>query len=118
MRTGVILFSNGGKRHGVKQRRDTMAMNMPKILSCSVNECAYNKDDKCHTLAITVGSGHPSCDTFIKARTKGGSEDLVGGVGACREEYCRFNKALECSAQGISVAPHNGHADCRTFRVL
>jgi hypothetical protein len=95
-----------------------MAMSMPKILSCSVQECAYNKNDQCHTLAITVGSGHPSCDTFIKVQTKGGSEDLVGGVGACREQDCRFNKALECSAQGISVAPHGGHGDCRTFKAL
>lgn len=93
-----------------------MAMSMSKIVSCSVNECAYNKDNKCHTLAITVGSGHPSCDTFTRARTKGGSEELIGGVGACREQNCSFNKALECSAPSISVAPHSGHGDCRTFQ--
>lgn len=93
-------------------------MSMPKILSCSVQECAYNNNNQCHTLAITVGSGHPSCDTFFKAQTKGGSEDMIGGVGACREQDCRFNKALECSAQGISVAPHSGHGDCRTFKAL
>lgn len=91
-------------------------MSMPKILSCSVNECAYNKNDQCHTLAITVGNAHPSCDTFIKSPIRGGSEDLTGGVGACKVQDCGFNKALECSAPGISVAPHGGHGDCRTFR--
>lgn len=89
---------------------------MPKILSCSVNDCAYNKNDKCHTPGITVGSTHPSCDTFFKAKSKGGSEELTGGVGACRVQDCGFNRALECSAPGISVAQHSGHGDCRTFK--
>ncbi|HXI10547.1 MAG TPA: DUF1540 domain-containing protein [Thermodesulfobacteriota bacterium] len=93
-----------------------MAMSMPRIISCSVNECAYNKNNQCHTLAITVGNGHPSCDTFVKARSKGGSEELRGGVGACKEASCSFNRSLECSAQGISVAPHSGHGDCVTFK--
>lgn len=93
-----------------------MAISMPKILSCSVTECAYNKNNECHTLAITVGDGsHPECDTFYRAKNKGGAPDQTGGVGACKVDICKFNNAFECSAPGINVAPHSGHADCKTF---
>lgn len=93
-----------------------MAMSMPRIISCSVSECAYNRDNQCHTLAITVGNaGHPACDTFHKFSSKGGGPDLSGGVGACKMDICKFNKSLECSASGITVGPHSGHADCKTF---
>lgn len=90
---------------------------MPKILSCSVTECAYNKNSECHTMAITVGDvDHAECDTFYRSSNRGGVFDLVGAVGACKVEKCSFNKSLECSAPGINVAPHSGHADCKTFR--
>ncbi|MBI5562506.1 MAG: DUF1540 domain-containing protein [Deltaproteobacteria bacterium] len=95
-----------------------MAIAMSKILSCSVKECAYNVNDKCHTLAITVGDGsHPACDTYCysKNQAKGGAPDVTGGVGACKTDACKFNKSFECAASGINVGPHGGHADCRTF---
>lgn len=89
---------------------------MPKVLSCSVKECAYNTNDKCHALAITVGDvNHPACDAFFKAETKGGVLEITGGVGSCKIGGCKFNRAFGCSATGISVGPHSGHADCRTF---
>lgn len=92
-----------------------MAISMPKILSCSVTDCAYNKNNECHTMAITVGSEHAECDTFYKTASRGGAADLIGAVGACKVEVCKYNKTLECSASGINVAPHGGHADCKTF---
>lgn len=93
-----------------------MAMTMPKILDCSAEECAYNGKKQCHTLAITVGDAScPMCDTFMKASKKGGSMDMTGGVGACKEDNCKFNTALECSASGIHVGMHEGHAECMTF---
>lgn len=93
-----------------------MPMSMPKILSCSVSECAYNINYECHTMAITVGDGnHAECDTYYRAKSKGGAADLIGGVGACKVDICKFNKSFECSAPGINVAPHSGHADCKTF---
>lgn len=93
-----------------------MAISMPKILDCMVTDCSYNKDKACHAMAITVGhGGHPMCDTFIRTAQKGGFMDMTGGVGACRESGCRFNKALECSASGIHVKLHVDHADCSTF---
>lgn len=68
-------------------------------------------------MAITVGDGkHAACDTFYKAKTKGGSPDLTGSVGACKVDNCSFNKEFECSANGIKVGPHSGHADCQTFQ--
>ncbi len=91
-------------------------ISMPKILSCTVNECAYNINNECHTLAITVGDGeHAACDTFYRAKVKGGAMDLIGGVGACKASACKFNKAFECTAPGINVARHSEHADCKTY---
>jgi hypothetical protein len=40
---------------------------------------------------------------------------MTGGVGACKVEDCRFNSMFECSASGINVAIHSGHADCATY---
>lgn len=93
-----------------------MAKAMPRILDCEVTSCSYNKSKECHAMAIMVGSGgHPLCDTFTSLSKKGGVADMTGGVGACREDGCRFNDALECSAPGIHVGMHSDHADCRTF---
>ena len=91
-------------------------MKMAPITDCEVQECSYNMNKRCHTLAITIGdSGCPCCDTFIKAPKKGGDADTIGGVGACRSESCMHNESLECTASGIMVDMHSGHADCRTF---
>jgi hypothetical protein len=59
---------------------------------------------------------HAMCDTYVKAAGhKGGVMDVTGKVGACKADGCKFNTALECSAQKISVGMHKGHADCMTF---
>lgn len=93
-----------------------MAIQMPTITKCSATECSYNKNNECHTLAITVGdASHPACDTFFKAGHKGGVPDAKGGVGACKSENCQYNVLLECSAKMINVGYHQGHADCTTF---
>lgn len=93
-----------------------MATKMPKILSCSVKECSYNKNNECHTPAITIGGPgpHAACDTFVKMSKKGGIND-IGGVGACKVDDCKFNQSLECGATGINVGYHSDHADCTTF---
>jgi len=95
---------------------DFMAMSMSKISDCSVTDCAYNKDKKCHTLAITVGNAHCAmCDTFTQMDKKAGDPAIIGGVGACRAESCRFNMSLECTAGSIHVGLHKGHPDCTSF---
>lgn len=91
-------------------------MTMPKILDCAASDCSYNRDKKCHTMAITIGNAEcPMCDTFLKSSKKGGAMDVMGSVGACKEEGCKFNRAFECSASGIHVGLHEGHAECMTF---
>lgn len=91
-------------------------MDMPKIINCSEMDCAYNQNQKCHAIAITVGSSEAMCDTFIAMSKKGGIPDMIGGVGACKMDDCAFNQSLECTATGINITPHAGHADCSTFK--
>ena len=90
---------------------------MAKILDCIMTDCSYNRDKMCHTMAITVGDGLcPLCDTYVSAPNKGGLQEDLGGVGACKVQECAFNKSLECSAEGIHVKIHSNHAECSTFK--
>jgi hypothetical protein len=90
-------------------------MKMPMILDCNMNECAYNINEACHAMAITVGGAAPTCDTFVRKSHKGGVLDTTGSVGACKEDKCKFNDSLECTASGIHVSIHADHAECDTF---
>ncbi len=90
-------------------------MDMTNISKCSMENCAYNMDGLCHTLAITVGP-HAECNTYIHASSRGGFNNVTGGIGACLATDCKFNKQLECSASKIDVASHDKHADCDTFK--
>ena len=94
-----------------------MELKMPKIIDCSMKECAYNTDKLCHAMAITVGSKSPMCDTFMKRKQKGGMKEMNGSVGACKIDNCTFNQSLECTADGIHVGIHADHAECETFQV-
>ncbi|HEY3307754.1 MAG TPA: DUF1540 domain-containing protein [Desulfuromonadaceae bacterium] len=96
-----------------------MAKDMVKISSCDVTECAYNKHNSCHTLAITVGGPQdicPQCDTYVNSSNQAGIQDMTGGVGACKVESCSYNDALECNASSIVVGKHMNHPDCKTFK--
>lgn len=114
------LYSTEGKtiRREIvlpKKGETAMAISMPKVLSCTVTDCAYNRNEECHTMGITVGDGdHALCDTYYKNPSKGGT-DIIGGVGACKAYECEYNKSFECQAPGINVGRHSGHADCETF---
>lgn len=92
-----------------------MEMKMPRIIDCSMMDCAYNTDNMCHAIAITVGSATPMCDTYMQRKEKGGAMDMTGSVGACRLENCTFNESLECTADGIRVGMHTDHPECETF---
>ncbi len=89
-------------------------MDMVSISKCSMADCAYNKDGKCHTHAITVGE-HAECHSYVHASSRGGYKEINGAVGACHAMDCRFNDELECHAPVIDVADHDKHADCATF---
>ena len=89
---------------------------MSKVTLCDATDCSYNRDRKCHALAITVGEVEPCCDTYFQAQGKGGAADMIGGVGACKVQNCVFNKEFECSAGSIKVGIPSGHPDCITFK--
>jgi len=91
-------------------------MQMIKILDCSVTECVYNRNKQCHTMAIDVGSECPECEAYMTGTMKGGWENLTGGVGACHQSDCAFNRSFECSANGIHIGRHEKHADCETYK--
>jgi hypothetical protein len=69
-----------------------------KVERCEVSRCAYNLDNQCHAIAITVGgdAAHPRCDTFKVAS-------------------CMFNKRLECNSPDIMVGYNRDEIDCLTF---
>ena len=90
-------------------------MEMNRIATCSMSTCAYNKENRCHTLGITVGP-HAECNTFRHASARGGFKEVYGGVGACSAADCKFNDQLECIASHIDLTAHNAHPDCKTFQ--
>lgn len=90
-------------------------MQMTRIVNCNANNCVYNKENVCHTMAINVGDDTPICDTFMTSSSKGGFDDIVGGIGSCKVRSCRFNKALECIASGVNMSAVSNHVDCTTY---
>lgn len=98
--------------------KDTKEL-MPSITECEVWNCTFNNEHKCHALAINVGGEEkcPQCDTFLQLNSKSGVQDMIAGVGACKVQNCRYNKMLECIANGIKVKMHLNHPDCATFLV-
>ncbi len=91
-------------------------MEMAKVMKCEVNDCVYNMDNCCHTMAITVGDGNsPRCDTFWHSTMKGGDAADLAGVGACKVSSCRYNKKFECGAPEISVGYCAQSPECLTF---
>lgn len=95
-----------------------MKISMPPVKHCSVANCAYNSQNACRALAITVGDpgGPPACDTFFTSSHHGGVKDATAGVGACKTETCKFNTDYECSAPSISIGLQHNEPDCLTFQ--
>jgi Domain of Unknown Function (DUF1540) len=89
-------------------------MDMPKIMDCTMEDCAYNRNEECHAMAITVGDHTPICDTYICGTHKSGVKKR-GCVGACKVEECKFNDELECCSSGIHVGIHSNQPECLTF---
>ncbi len=91
-------------------------MDMTEILACNMSTCAYNMNDTCHTLGINVGP-HAECNTYTHESSRGGFQEVNGGIGACLASNCKFNNQLECRASNINVASHDRHVDCETFQI-
>lgn len=88
---------------------------MPAVQTCTVAECAYNADSRCHAKAITIGDGvHPGCDTFMDGADGHTALNVTAGVGACKVTGCSHNSDLECTAESISVAME-AMAKCTTY---
>jgi hypothetical protein len=93
-------------------------MEMSKIKECNMDDCSYNMDNKCHTMAITVGEeDQASCETYAHKSMLGGDLNMIAGVGACKVDSCSHNQALECTMQNVQMGSHNNHADCMSFSV-
>ncbi len=92
-------------------------MEMSKILDCDALDCVYNKDKKCHTLAVNIGDTEPMCDTFLHSNKKAGYDDVIGGIGSCKTGSCSYNKSLECTANGIHMHKTGSHVDCTTYKL-
>lgn len=88
-------------------------MMQSKVLSCGVNECAFNKHKECHAALVEVGSSHAMCDTFTM--TGAAEMSAMPEVASCSISDCQFNKDVMCVAPGITVSHHEEHADCATF---
>lgn len=93
-----------------------LTIEMPFVQGCSVSECAYNSQSRCHAKAITIGDSiHPGCDTFLDGGNGHTHLDVTAGVGACKVTGCTYNDDLECGAESIDVAIRNDQAHCMTF---
>ena len=90
-------------------------MKMSQVLDCDAVNCVYNKDKKCHTLAVNVGDTELLCDTFMAGPSKGGFEEVIGGIGACKVSGCSFNKSYECTSKGVHMSLVGDHVDCKTY---
>jgi hypothetical protein len=96
-----------------------MKEQMPEVLRCEAKECAFNNGLYCSATAITIGGPEdicPRCDTFFQMLQKGGNKNVAAGVGACKVRLCAFNKAFGCTARGVRVKLHDGHAECATYQ--
>jgi hypothetical protein len=91
-------------------------MEMQQVKECSIVECAYNRDNICRALAITIGGSEPLCDTFWKYTHKAGDPARLGTVGACKVVACIHNYDGECgSPGGIVIARKGTKPNCMTF---
>lgn len=95
-----------------------MEVNMPMVKMCDASVCAYNKDNMCHAMAITVGGPMPMCDTAMESMEKGGMDGMTAGVGACKVMSCMHNKSLECTAEMVNMKFHMNHCECDTFKSM
>jgi hypothetical protein len=93
-----------------------MEPSFPAITNCEAGKCIYNHSGQCRTMAINVGGPEPLCDTYSAIGKKGGYNDLVAKVGACKVDTCIHNKLLECIAAGVDVVNVGNRPECATYQ--
>ena len=93
-----------------------MAIEMPVVTSCQIENCGYNVAKKCHAKAITVGdSFDPECDTFLESNLHIREIRRTAGVGACKVTACRFNRNFDCGADSIAIGKASGKIQCLNY---
>ncbi|MBI3986279.1 MAG: DUF1540 domain-containing protein [Lentisphaerae bacterium] len=91
------------------------SIDMSAVSECNVSMCAYNRERRCHALAITVGGYRDhSCETLHPASLHAGRTEIAG-VGSCKAVECKYNEDYECRAENIRVVFNRGRADCLMF---
>lgn len=94
-------------------------MEAPQFLKCRVYDCAYNADNLCRAIAVTIGDGgRPRCGTFHRfvMKAKGLHADCTATIGACRISSCIHNVALRCRLPEILVGYRQQEPQCLTFQ--
>jgi hypothetical protein len=85
------------------------------VLTCTVDDCSYNRVLECCAPTIQIGEDHPRCDTYTRLQMLD-LQESAAVVGKCGVMDCGFNEGSRCAARGITVDHHSTHADCATFR--
>lgn len=86
------------------------------ISGCDAQDCAFNQNNKCHALAITIGGASDQfCDTYCPSKDKGGYPIARGMVGACKVVNCKHNEIFECNADHIEVGHWGKEVDCLNY---
>jgi hypothetical protein len=93
---------------------------MPLVSTCSVPDCAYNTNKRCHAKAITIGDDeNPACDTYLPLPDTVAPElkaaQIIAGVGACKVQTCKHNQNYECTADEIFVGNVLDYGSCLTY---
>lgn len=84
------------------------------VLTCTVSDCSYNRSFGCHAPRVQVANDHPACSTYTHDTAPIAAREST--VSLCLSMGCHYNDHAHCSAHGITVGSHQGHADCATFR--
>ncbi|MBD3343967.1 MAG: DUF1540 domain-containing protein [Chitinivibrionales bacterium] len=113
----IESIRNNGRNVRLEERSRAMALEISDVIECDVEECVFNTDKKCHTMAIMVGGPDPLCDTYMSGSKKSGSGDLFAKVGTCKIGQCKYNSEYECQAHGITVVPKGSKAFCGTYEL-
>lgn len=92
-------------------------MGSGSVVTCTVDECAYNAQKACTASDIEVAQDHPMCETFTKSEASKPKSENGSHVAGCASTDCKFNEQKKCEAPGITVTHHADHADCGSYRM-
>lgn len=87
------------------------------VNQCAATDCAYNDNQACRALAITVGEpSAQTCATYEPKQKKVSTQVTVANVGACKASNCVHNSNLSCQAAEVKIGVDGGQVRCMTFQ--